>query len=83
MEKIGSEPISSAREAGRRAARAARRSSAGSEWINWHTFNWEGSLKRPELISLLEIYIYIFPCAEGGGSGGGDADGVDLVNRAA
>lgn len=58
MEKIGSEPISSAREAGRRAARAARRSSAGSEWINWHTFNWEGSLKRPELISLLEIYIY-------------------------
>lgn len=56
VEKIGSESISSACEADRRVDGAAQRSSTGSEWINWRTFNWEGWFVRLVLITLMGSY---------------------------
>lgn len=59
----------------------AQHSSTGSEWINWHTFNWEGSSKRPGLIALVESCV--FPYAGKKGARSLDADGVELVDTGA
>ncbi len=61
--------------------RTAQRSSTGSEWINWHTFNWEGSFKKA-WVDCIGGELCIPICGEEGPCGL-DADRVELADRVA